>query len=218
VFADRDGRCFPLQATLAEALGLSRTWVTERLKRLERRGVIRQERRFVAGRQIGSRYTLLDAAPRQGGRAPAFPDSGVTLRDSEQDHVIKDSSLSRPEAVCSDRRAEKTPPPLDWQPSGADLSWAAAHHPDIDLAAHTEHFVASCRANGYRYLDHGAAWRAWMSESAARPPSRRPPTQFREKAAPARTAPADVFAANLAAAAAAGDRIAERRSRIGLFS
>ena len=52
----------------------------------------------------------------------------------------------------------------DWRPSDADVAWARARHPRLDVEAFTEHFVLACQAKGYRYADPGAGWRLWISD------------------------------------------------------
>ncbi|HEV7370707.1 hypothetical protein [Arenibaculum sp.] len=54
----------------------------------------------------------------------------------------------------------------------------------------TEFFIAACRANGYRYHDHAAAWRAWLLDrkrglphAQPRPPSGRPRRSWRDELA-----------------------------------
>jgi len=61
-YADDEGWCWPLQATLARDLGRSRPWINEQLAKLEAAGLLLHERRSWADRglQRGSRYRLLD--------------------------------------------------------------------------------------------------------------------------------------------------------------
>ena len=55
-------------------------------------------------------------------------------------------------------------PPLNWQPTDADLIYALERFPDADLTEHTEKFINKSRAKGYRYHDLSAAWRSWLAE------------------------------------------------------
>jgi hypothetical protein len=63
-------------------------------------------------------------------------------------------------------------PALDWRPGAEDVAWALGKFPDLDVDRHTERFVLSCRARGYAYRDHAAAWRRWLIEPKADLPGR----------------------------------------------
>ncbi len=60
----------------------------------------------------------------------------------------------------------RSEPSRDWRPSDGEVSEALRLCPDADLDAHTAHFVARCRAKGYRYAPGtvGDAWLAWLLE------------------------------------------------------
>jgi hypothetical protein len=60
------------------------------------------------------------------------------------------------------RWAARTVPPEDWSPSPADWMFAAEYSPGINVDRFARLFVTSCRAHGYRYADHSAAFRAWL--------------------------------------------------------
>jgi hypothetical protein len=60
------------------------------------------------------------------------------------------------------RWATRTVPPEDWSPSPTDRVFAAEHSPGVNVDRFARLFVTSCRAHGYRYADHSAAFRAWL--------------------------------------------------------
>jgi hypothetical protein len=60
------------------------------------------------------------------------------------------------------RWATRTVPPEDWSPSPADWMFAVEHSPGVNVDRFARLFVTSCRAHGYRYADHSAAFRAWL--------------------------------------------------------
>ena len=182
-YADDEGWCWPLQATLARNLGRSRPWINERLAELEAAGLLLHERRSWADRglQRGSRYRLLDdvhgaepvtSAPAcasttdtvstDADSAVSWEDSGVFPADTEQHHKPHISGLA-PRA-----RGELQPVPETWSPAAATVERALAMAPpDLDLNLHAEKFAAKCRSRDYRYLNADAAWLAWLAEDIA---------------------------------------------------
>jgi hypothetical protein len=66
-FANREGVCFPSQATIARLTGLSRMQVSREIKKLEHLKLIAIEHTFGDnGQQCVNRYTLLDVSPEEG--------------------------------------------------------------------------------------------------------------------------------------------------------
>jgi hypothetical protein len=106
-------------------------------------------------------------------------DSGVSRHHTN--HHDKDSRLSlsggrekepNQKHVHQEKEDQLKPEPVtaDWVPTAADVSWAKARHPHLDVLAFTEQFVLSCRAKGYRYVDPSAGWRRWLLEPKGRLP------------------------------------------------
>jgi DNA-binding MarR family transcriptional regulator len=86
--------------------------------------------------------------------------AGLSSRDYE---TGKGKSATKTEDGGEAARwVTKTVPPEDWSPSTADWVFAAKHSPDVDVDKFACLFVTSCRAHGYRYADHSAAFRAWL--------------------------------------------------------
>lgn len=197
-YADAEGWCWPKQATIATHLKRSRPWVIKVINRLVELGVIERVQQYGRdGGQRPCRYRIrYDAAPgHASSHAPGHrtdtgshaADSPCHPGDSEHRESEHKESLSPGGGEVVAREGRTVVPP-DWQPSAEDVAWAAARFPDIDLPRFTEQFINSCHANGYRYLDHGRAWRSWLADSPkrnlTRSPTRRSP-HARASAAPA---------------------------------
>ena len=58
----------------------------------------------------------------------------------------------------------------DWQPSAKTVEWFRENYSYIDLPEFVENFIDQCMANGYKYVDHDRALKAWMRRQ--KPPSR----------------------------------------------
>lgn len=189
-FADRSGRCWPSQTTLAGKLKRSRSWVSKVISRLAAIGVLEVRDRWSdSGGRLSSVYVLALEAPAESGGDPV---SDTTIRDSivstgnvpvaaadtprsagrhkhRNPEQTPDSRPIRAEAVrdtgedCG--RLEEVPD--GWTPTPADLAWAAANFASVDPHRHAQGFVLRCRAHGYRYRDVGAAWRSWLMEDVA---------------------------------------------------
>lgn len=206
VHADPEGRCWPSQATLARGLGRSRSWVIKVLNRLEAAGAIERHRRIAAsGAMRTCLYRLLARArtkPRQerpakpAGERPAWGPSVIDAAEEAKEEEVGDEAdldpepRGREEGGRHGRRAGATVVAPTFLPSVTDVAWARERRPDIDPLMFTEFFIAACRANGYRYHDHAAAWRAWLLDrrrglphAPARPRSERPRRSWRDELA-----------------------------------
>jgi biotin operon repressor len=180
-YADRAGWIWVRQETIASDLERSRAWVHAAIAELEGQGIVLHDRQYIEGRQRASRYRLRDGLPREA-RDAASPasdrnDSAVQPADTShydesQDSLSSAGGESRLKEAGEDQ--EPAPVPTDWVPTAADIAWAKARHPDLDVLAFTETFVLSCRAKGYRYSDPSAAWRRWLIEPKGRLPLRAP--------------------------------------------
>jgi len=181
-YADRAGWIWVRQETIASDLERSRGWVHAAIAELEGQGIVQHDRQYIEGRQRASRYRLRDGLPREAGAASAVVseknDSAVQSADTSHYDESKDS-LSLDEGESNGlKRADRDPAahvPADWVPTAADIAWATARHPSLDVLAFTETFVLSCRAKGYRYSDVSAAWRRWLVEPKAKLPTVKPP-------------------------------------------
>jgi hypothetical protein len=184
VHADTDGVCWPSQGTIAGQLGRSRPWVIGVINRLvDESGGLRS-----------CHYRLSkpeDAASGTAGNHHGHTRDGAGRRDDSPCHH-GDTEQTQPNSkdslgAADTRRGERGPDegPTDdgkgviepgWVPTAADVAWAKARHPDLDVLAFTEAFVLSCRAKGYRYADPSAAWRRWLAEPKGRLPRLTPPS------------------------------------------
>jgi biotin operon repressor len=182
-YADRAGWIWVRQETIASDLERSRAWVHAAIAELEGQGLILHDRQYIEGRQRASRYRLRDGLPREAREAVGMvseeSDSAVQPADTShydesQDSLPRAAGESRLKEAGEDQ--EPAPVPTDWVPTAADITWAKARHPDLDVLAFTETFVLSCRAKGYRYSDPSAAWRRWLIEPKGRLPVRAQPS------------------------------------------
>lgn len=191
LYANRDGSCWPSQSTLADRLKRSRSWIIRVLNRLESLGLVaRTQRQAARGRRATCLYTLAGhaeavvGAPAQGGSPfDQFPDDAGDRAPAhrvarmEQEHQNPaNAGLSRRDRAAGEGESDartgnggkagqvpvRTVPPEDWTPSPADRAFAAENAPGVDADCFARRFAASCRAHGYRYADHGAAFRAWL--------------------------------------------------------
>jgi hypothetical protein len=226
--ADADGFCWPSQGTLANRLKRSRPWVVKVIGRLASDEVaLVEKRRFMkAGRwHVGYRLAVPASVP----TPSQAPVTAATERVTEVTHgvttVTQTESLehnnnppptgaragSDEDGVATDRRGARGQSPSvvasDWVPSADDLAWAKARYPGMDAVRFTERYINVCRAKGYVYLDHGAAWRAWLDDDGRLRPSR-----TRERApSPAPRPNGNLKAHNQSAADAAIQNILARR-------
>jgi hypothetical protein len=176
-YADRAGWIWVRQETIASDLERSRTWVHAAIAELEGQGIVLHERQYIEGRQRASRYRLRDGLPREA-HDTASPlseknDSAVQPADTSHYDESQDSlSSAGGESKLKEAWEDQEPTLVltDWVPTAADIAWAKARHPDLDVLAFTETFVLSCRAKGYRYSDPSAAWRRWLIEPKGRLP------------------------------------------------
>jgi hypothetical protein len=189
-YADRAGWIWVRQETIASDLERSRAWVHAAIAELEGQGLILHDRQYIEGRQRASRYRLRDGLPREAcGAASTVSEEAVSTVSEESDSAVQpadtshydESQDSLPRAGGESRGTrngkgqEPATVPSGWVPTAADIAWAMARHPDLDVLAFTETFVLSCRAKGYRYSDPSAAWRRWLIEPKGRLPLRSPP-------------------------------------------
>jgi DNA-binding MarR family transcriptional regulator len=203
LYVGRDGTCFPSQATLAARLKVSRGWVIRVLNRLAELGLVRREQRRSERGRVGScLYTVeghVEAMRgacrnmrRQTGEAVQTQEVGADESVSVAPHGVapaKHEQRAKPESGISHRARDarareegskmremtlaKTVPPLDWMPTSEDCAFAAERAPDLDPNAFAALFVQSCRAHGYRYADHSAAFRTWILTRWENPYARR---------------------------------------------
>jgi hypothetical protein len=184
LYASREGRCWPSQSTVAERLKRGRAWVNRVIARLVALGLVTNEERVAeAGRRATRLYTLVGHAEVMSGTAGADGRDGVPPcgaaqpsggRDSGRDSAaahehqppaesgISPSARAAPGEPASRPAGNGYPtvPQADWQPTAQDRACALAVGVDPDQFAAL--FVASCRAHGYRYRDHSAAYRTWL--------------------------------------------------------
>ncbi|HEV7367683.1 helix-turn-helix domain-containing protein [Arenibaculum sp.] len=207
VHADPQGLCWPSQAALARSLRRSRTWVIKVINRLEAAGALERTRRIAANGAMRTCLYRLVRRPRlDGARAQPAASSGaerawgeavVDVSEPERTRDDEAEAEAEPErarkgsgGLGQERRAGARVVDPAWLPSTTDVAWARERRPDIDPLMFTEFFIAACRANGYRYHDHAAAWRAWLLDrkrglphAQPRSPSGRPRRSWRDELA-----------------------------------
>jgi hypothetical protein len=178
-YADRAGWIWVRQETIASDLERSRGWVHAAIAELEGQGIVQHDRQYIEGRQRASRYRLRDGLPREASAtASEKSDSAVQSADTSHYDESKDSLSSEEGENSRQKPADREPAthvPADWVPTAADIAWATARHPSLDVLAFTEAFVLSCHAKGDRYSDVSAAWRRWLVEPKAKLPTVKPP-------------------------------------------
>ena len=165
-FANRQGRCWPSQATLAAKLKRSRAWVNKTLARLVDAGLVDARDRWSEnGGRLSCLYELKTApnAPCHAGGAPdAIQNTPCQPQRHEQlepEHI--------PDSLALETQGPPISPNDDWAPSAEDRQWAQARHGSVDIDSHVESFRLRCKAHGYRYRDLSAAWRSWLNQDAA---------------------------------------------------
>lgn len=179
-FANRQGRCWPSQTTLAAKLKRSRAWVNKTLGRLADAGLIAVRDRWSEnGGRLSSLYEL-QTTPAPGasvshGGAPAkslnSPVATANAPCQPQRHEQPEIKQI-PDSLSTDAGEDAglsaaVSPGADWSPSAEDRAWAENQHSTVDIDRHVETFRLRCQAHGYRYRDVGAAWRAWLNQDVA---------------------------------------------------
>lgn len=164
-FANRQGRCWPSQTTLAAKLKRSRAWVNKTLGRLADIGLIAVRDRWSEnGGRLSSLYEL-QTTP-EGAAATNSPVAAADAPCQPQRHEQPDFKQN-PDSPALGAQEPAIAPGKDWSPSAEDRAWAENRHGAVDLDRHVETFRLRCQAHGYRYRDIGAAWRAWLNQDVA---------------------------------------------------
>lgn len=164
-FANRQGRCWPSQTTLATKLKRSRAWVNKTLGRLADAGLIAVRDRWSEnGGRLSSLYEL-QTAP-EGAPATNSPVAEADAPCQPRRHEQPDFK-QKPDSLTVSAPEPAIAPGEDWTPSAEDRAWAESRHGAIDLDRHVETFRLRCQAHGYRYRDVSAAWRAWLNQDVA---------------------------------------------------
>lgn len=173
-FANRQGRCWPSQTTLAAKLKRSRAWVNKTLGRLADAGlIVARDRWSENGGRLSSLYELQttpvaspapqSAAPGENRNSPVAAEGAPCQPQRHKQPEIKQI----PDSLTVSAQDAGVMPESDWTPSDEDRAWAASRHGAVDIDAHVEIFRLRCQAHGYRYRDVGAAWRAWLNQDVA---------------------------------------------------
>jgi hypothetical protein len=164
-FADRRGRCWPSQTTLATRLKRSRAWVNKTLGRLADAGLIAVRDRWSEnGGRLSCLYELQTAQTPVAGDSPPVTEKTAPCQprrheQPESEHIT--------DSLASGAQSVPKTPNADWTPSDEDRRWAETRHGAVDIDRHVEGFRLRCQAHGYRYRDISAAWRAWLDQDAA---------------------------------------------------
>lgn len=170
-FANRQGRCWPSQTTLAAKLKRSRAWVNKTLAKLADAGLIAVRDRWSEnGGRLSSLYEMQNtpANPQAANPADAV-NSPVAMNDAPcQPQRHKQPEIKQnPDSLTGGAQAPVVTPGPDWTPSAEDRAWAESRYDAVDIDRHIETFRLRCQAHGYRYRDIGAAWRAWLNQDVA---------------------------------------------------
>ncbi|MBB3266789.1 hypothetical protein FHW79_004436 [Azospirillum sp. OGB3] len=176
--ADAAGVCTGLvQDELAAELGKSRPWLSAVLTKLQAPDLCLVEARRERGFR-GMVYALAGAQDTDSSGRPVDttgqPADGLLRTgnplnpDSQNPSSFRAGGSVEPSGIRNrDALAE------DWQPSAADLAWAAEARPEVDPATVTRKFVSWCRKanarNGYSPADPSSAWRKWVARELVAP-------------------------------------------------
>jgi hypothetical protein len=178
--ADSNGRCWPSQSRIAGMLKRSRSWVSGVITRLVDLGLVTRAHRCNAdGGHSSCLYTIPDLARARAAAAAGQADIPAACHDtpcrSGRQELNPQEQKSPSDGASVREGGEGKGPqtvPNDWVPTAADVAWARQRFPDLDVLDHTERFLLSCRAKGYRYSDISAAWRRWLLEPKGRLPAK----------------------------------------------
>lgn len=184
-YSDKDGWCYPTQATLASRLSITRQAVNKSLQQLSDLGYITIKPQFNQdGGKRANLYRLnLDrpAETMQPDVAPMQPEVDTHATPEVASHatyhvashatseVAYNVPLERPiETTHSKEQVKRakrppTPAPDDFPISVEMEEWADANCPEVDLPKETRRFLDSARSKGREYADWLAAWRGWMT-------------------------------------------------------
>lgn len=184
-YADENGFCEPSQGTLAKRLCRSRPWANRVVADLAGIGMLRKQGRARSnGGTTSCRYQLAQTPeqaqeflalgptretavaartrPVRSSDTPCQPDD---TNHADLEHIQNSRSDARAatlgKEVCGPKNVEVTPS-REWLPSEAAVTEALRLCPDANLDEHTAHFVARCRAKGYRYASMDDAWLEWL--------------------------------------------------------
>ena len=160
-YADRDGRCFPSNETLAEALGVSERYVQTNLRALLAAEVIVREERFEMGRQTTSVTRLIDGSTSPRGELEITPGGEPEFIQNKTTSNRKKTSSSSPRG----RKSASTPWPEGWEPDGDLVRWTEENCPHIDTVAEWVKFRAHALANDRRQVRWEQAWRMWATKA-----------------------------------------------------
>lgn len=174
IHADRGGRCFLRQETIASLVGRSRPWVNAALSRLKDKNCIEQtRRRFSHGGLRSSTYRIIHSLFDQDNRCQPHDtscqadDRECQPDDSNKHKIDLEYKTPSPEtSVAFSKTAD-----VEWEPGSADIAWARGvieGVSDEDIMRHIHMFQQKCRAHGYVYRDMSAAWRSWFLSDAPR--------------------------------------------------
>jgi len=165
-YADDNGRAWPSQAKLAVQCEISVDTVQRRLARLERRGLLKRERRRRADggwttSAVTLAYTAISAA--RGAAAGGEDTADPAVRDPasvrQQEPSLESFTLEK-EKNRQEERARAISIPENFEPDMIDAQRLGMTLPEAADAV--ERFVDHARANDRRSTDWPAAWRNWV--------------------------------------------------------
>jgi len=167
-FADKDGWCWPSQATLAEMLKRSPAWVRNAIAALEGMGIVEKVVRYDSGgNMLTCKYRVKhdsefdDATDLTGqpattpGQPVAHPGQPATTNKTIE-HITSNEVIKARKATRLDEA---------WQPSLELLDWAGREFSQVDTKTATDTFkdywTAIAGTRGLK-ADWNATWRNWI--------------------------------------------------------
>lgn len=167
-FADKDGWCWPSQATIGEMLKKSPAWVRNAIAALEGMGIIEKQVRYDAGGNLLTcKYRVIHDAHRgdtandtgqpatNPGQPVAHPGQPATINKTIE-HITSKEVIRHSKATRLDPA---------WEPPFELLEWASREYPTVDARTATDSFrdywTAIAGARGLK-ADWNATWRNWI--------------------------------------------------------
>lgn len=155
--ADKDGRCFPSNETLAHELGVEERTIQRLLRELVGADVVVREERFELGRQITSITRVIDGSTSPRGDVKVAPGGDTYVTQNKTT-----SNKKNPSGSSATRKQASSPWPSGWdQPPDNLIAWTRKNHPRLNINAEWSKFHDYALAHDKRYVDWNAAWRTW---------------------------------------------------------
>lgn len=134
-------------------------------------------------RRIGRYLDLLDREPFPN-PSETLPEPGTGTGTGEGTGAKEMAAKLSPPSAKPPDAARGCRLPDDWQPSEADMAFAASERPDVDAASEAKHFRDYWRAKpgaDGRKADWSATWRNWIRRTRGMPTARASPMTLRQQ-------------------------------------